>query len=427
MQKGRRERMISDERILCLLERELIPALGCTEPIAIAFAAAKARDVLGVLPEQLVVRCSGNIIKNVKSVVVPHTGGMKGISIAALAGAVTGGAEKGLEVLSGLSTQALEQAKELLASGVCKTELLETELPLHLRVLAAAQGEEVLVEVAHHHTYINRVEKNGTLIFSQPLPEEQGEPELAGATVGDIVAFAQRINLDRVRPLLNMQISYNTAISEEGLTQPCGAGIGAGLLRSSEESVRQRARAAAAAGSDARMSGCTLPVVINSGSGNQGLTVCLPVVEYARHWQVEEDTLLRALLISNLTALHLKQGIGRLSAYCGVVSAACGSGAAITWLAGGDQQQVDATIVNALANLSGMICDGAKPSCAAKIASAVDAAVLAHEMAMAGTCFSAGDGIIGADVEETIHNVGVLAREGMRETDQTILSIMMEG
>ena len=412
-----------------ILKEELVPALGCTEPIAISYAAAKAREVLGSMPDRLEVRCSGNIVKNVKSVVVPNTGNLKGIEASAIAGTVGGDPERKLEVLTALTPKDIERTKELLAADFCKVTLWE-DAPANLAIeMKSYCGEDwAKVVIVNAHTNIVRIERNGKVLFEKPTEKAQTyKTDRTKLNIRDILEFAETLNVEDVREVLSRQIAYNTAISQEGLRNPYGTCVGATLLKAyGSEDVRVRAKAAAAAGSDARMSGCDLPVVINSGSGNQGMTASLPVIEFAKELHVGEDKLYRALALSNLTALHQKTKIGALSAYCGVVCAACGSGAAITYLNGGGYEEICKTIVNVLGDVSGMVCDGAKPSCAAKIASALDAAIMGYTLAMQGKAFQPGDGIIKENVEKTIASVGRLGKDGMKETDVEVLKIMLD-
>jgi len=415
-------------RYIDILNEELIPALGCTEPIAVAFAAAVARQTLGEIPRHMKVHCSGNIIKNVKGVVVPNSGNMRGIEIAALLGAVGGDAEKGLEVLAEINEQHRIQARNLLEKNICEVKTLDTVEKLHIRIFTTAGDHSSLVEIKHSHLNIVRIEKDGKALFSADAIRE-GTDRLTDRSclnIADIVCFANNVSLPLVENIINMQIRFNTEISNEGLNNCYGANVGKTLLECYGNDVCTRAKATASAGSDARMSGCTLPVVINSGSGNQGLTVSLPVIVYAKELKVPQEKLIRALLVSNLTAIHQKTRIGRLSAYCGAVSAACGSGAGIAFLFDASQQEIEQTIVNTLANTSGIVCDGAKPSCAAKIATSVDAAIMAFHLASKGRTFRCGEGLVKNTVEETISSIGKLAQDGMRQTDKEILNIMME-
>ncbi|WP_312644615.1 L-serine ammonia-lyase, iron-sulfur-dependent, subunit alpha [Hydrogenoanaerobacterium sp.] len=413
-----------------ILKEELIPALGCTEPIAIAYAAAKARNVLGVMPDRIVAECSGNIIKNVKGVIVPTTKDLRGIEAAAIIGAVGGDPAKELEVLTGVTQEHLAQAKALIQKGICEEKILETPAKLHIIIRMFHGDNSSMVEIIHTHTGIVRIEKNDEVLLDVPHSQEEnfdGQTDRSCLNVEDIVEFANTVNVDDIREVLAKQVEYNTAISNEGLHKIYGANIGITLLSTYGDDVKIRAKAAAAAGSDARMGGCEMPVVINSGSGNQGMTVSLPVIEYAKELSVTTDRLYRALCVSNLIAIHQKTKIGRLSAYCGAVSAATGAGAAITYLYGGGVKEISQTITSTLANVSGIVCDGAKPSCAAKIASSVDAALLACYMTMQSRGFNSGEGIVKDGVEETIDSVSRLAKDGMQVTDEEILKIMING
>jgi len=420
-------------QFIAILQEELVPALGCTEPIAIAYAGAHARALLGKIPDRVCIKSSGNIIKNVKSVTVPNSGNMKGIPAAAAIGIIGGNPDKGLEVLADITEADITRTKEFLEQVPCKVSLLDTVASLHFIVEVFAGADSASVEIIHQHTNIVRTTKNGKEVMSVPFDPASANAALtdrSGLSVKKILAFADTIDLNRVRPILERQIEYNTRIAQEGLEHRYGINAGANLLKGARDevaiSVKSVGRAAAAAGSDARMSGCTLPVVTNSGSGNQGLTASLPVIVFAEEKKLPHDRLLRGLLVSNLIAIHQKTRIGRLSAYCGAVSAACGSGAAVTYLSGGSYEQVCETITNTLAVVSGIVCDGAKPSCASKIASSVDAALNAHYLAMQNRVFQAGEGIVKGDIEKTIAGVGSVAADGMRETDKVILRIMVE-
>lgn len=418
------------KELVDLLYSELVPALGCTEPIAIAYAAAKARQVLGAMPEHINITCSGNIIKNVKGVLVPNSGGMKGVGAAAVLGTVGGNADLALEVLSEVTEDDIEKTKQLLAEGFFTCKLQEGVENLYIVASVKGEGHTASVTIVNRHTTIAEMTKDGQIIYqlSKYSDEKKGKEEKKTwtLTMKGILDFAEIVDLDKVRPVLDSQIEMNTAIAKEGLSNVYGAQVGRTLLDCYPEDVRTRARAYAAAGSDARMGGCSLPVVINSGSGNQGMTVSLPVLQYAEKWGVSDEKTYRALIISNLTAIHLKHYIGSLSAFCGAVTAACAAGCAITYLGGGTYQQICNTIINTLANVGGIVCDGAKASCAAKIASAVDAAILAHQMSMMGRSFQGGDGILQEDIEDTIKSIGYMGRVGMKETDIEILKIMME-
>lgn len=416
------------KRYVKILREELVPALGCTEPIAIAFAAAKAREVLGKMPDHMEVFCSGNIIKNVKGVVVPNSGGMRGMDVAAVLGIVGGCADQELAVLESIKPEHIEQMKQLLNNNFCTCNLAVDVPNLYIRIRVWAGQEDAGVEIRDHHTNITRIEKNGTVLLQKEeerQEDDQEKAEEACLTVKGIIEFADQVNIADVKDVLDRQISCNTAISEEGLRNCYGAAIGKTILESYPNDVKARAKAAAAAGSDARMNGCSMPVIINSGSGNQGMTVSLPVIEYAKELKVSEEELYRALIVSNLVAIHQKYYIGDLSAYCGVVCAATGSGAAITYMKKGTYQQISDTITNTIANIGGMVCDGAKASCAAKIASAVEAAILGHCMSMNQRCFQEGEGLVKENVEKTIESIGKVGREGMRETDLKILNIML--
>ena len=413
---------------VALLNTELTMATGCTEPIAIAYAGAKLREVLGQIPEHCTVYCSGNIVKNVFAVTVPNSGGARGIDTAALLGIIGGDASAGLDVLHAVTPDQIAQMKEMVAAGCCDCELVEGVANLYIRIEAEAGAETALVEIRDYHSNITRIEKNGEVLFDAAnIPAGAAGPDKSLLNLRDIYAFAQELNLDEVRETLESQIRCNRAIAEEGLKNPWGAQVGRSILESEGgDSLVNRARAWAAAGSDARMNGCPLPVVINSGSGNQGITTSVPVIVYARETGKSEEELLRALTAANLVTTHLKTGIGRLSAYCGAVSAGCGAAAGIAWLQGGRFHKIAHVIVNAVAVTSGIVCDGAKASCAAKIAAAVDAGLLALGMYRDGNQFYGGDGIVKKGVENTIANVGRLARFGMEQTDKEIIALMMD-
>ena len=422
----------SDKRYRCyvqILNDELLPAMGCTEPIAIAYAAAKAREVLGLLPERTVVEASGNLIKNVKSVTVPNTGGLKGIEAAAAAGLIAGQPEKQLEVIADVPTQKKKEIAAYLQKKNITVRLAPSDLVLDLTVTVFAGCDTAKVRIVNEHTNLVLIEKNGKQYLNrQPCGENSsGDGTRKALSVDAILDFAKTCDLEDVKPVLERQIRYNSAIAQEGLRHPWGANIGKIIWECNDSAdVRVRAKAKAAAGSDARMSGCEMPVVINSGSGNQGLAVSLPVLEYAQALNATQEELYRALVLANLLGLHQKEGIGRLSAYCGAVSAGCAAGAGIAFLMHESDKVIKHTIVNCLAITSGMICDGAKPSCAAKIASSIDAALLALEMAQHGQQFKDGEGIVKKGVENTIQNVGRLGKDGMRETDKEILRMMLE-
>ena len=411
---------------LNILKEELLPAMGCTEPIAVAYAAAAARDLLGEKVKRAVISVSGNILKNVKSVVVPHTGGLRGIPAAVCAGIAAGDASKSLEVISSVSDEQVSEIKELLGSLPVEVELAENAHIFDIRVTLFSEKHSASVRIADFHTNIVSKEKDGEYVFRQET--EKGEEVLTDRsclTVENILRFADEVALEDIKPVLSRQIEYNMAIAEEGLKHQYGANIGKVLLRYAGNDVNAKARAYAAAGSDARMNGCEKPVVIVSGSGNQGITASVPVIVYARELGKSEEQMLRALALSDLVTIHLKTDIGRLSAYCGAVSAGVGAGAGICYLCGGGLEEISHTIVNAIAIDSGIICDGAKASCAAKIAQSVEAGLLGYEMYKEGNQFYAGDGIVSRGVENTIKNVGRLAHDGMAQTDKEIIDIML--
>ena len=415
-----------------ILKEELVPAMGCTEPIAIAYAAAVARKALGQMAQRMEVEASGNIIKNVKSVFVPSTGGLRGIPAAAAAGMAAGDPDLELEVLSQVGQQEQRAIQEYLEKTPITVKLAQTPFIFDITIRAWAGDDSALVRIVNYHTNIVRIEKNGEILqeVEAQAAQEEGLTDKSVLSVEGILEFVREVRLEDVEETLSRQIHYNTAIAEEGLQGDYGANIGRVLLKTYGDNVKVRARAMAAAGSDARMNGCGLPVVIVSGSGNQGLTASLPVIVYAKELGVTQETLYRALLVSDLVTIHLKSEIGRLSAYCGAVSAGCGSGAGIAYLHGWQKspqellRDVAHTIVNALAVNSGIVCDGAKASCAAKISSSVDAGLLGFYMYQNGQQFRGGDGIVSKGVEETIRNIGLLATQGMRETDREILDIM---
>ena len=412
---------------LAILREEIVPALGCTEPIAIAYASAKARSVLGCLPEHITVKCSGNIIKNVKAVIVPTTGDMKGIETSAVLGAVGGNPDKKLEVLVGVTEEDLALTRELLKKKICSVELIEGVSSLQIIVEMTAGNESSLVEIAFSHTNIVRIEHNGEQIFKKGLSVQNAtETDRSLLNLKDIYTFATTVNLEDVADLMERQVDCNLKIAREGLSNKYGANVGSTILEHYGDDVRNRARALPAAGSDARMNGCVLPVMINSGSGNQGMTVSLPVEVYAEELEVTREKKIRALVLSNLIGIYQKNELGKLSAYCGAVSAAVGAGAAIAYLNNASYEVIEETIVNTLGNVSGIVCDGAKASCAAKIASSVDAAILAYHMASERRGFRSGEGLVKDSAEKTLKSYGRMGREGMRATDVEILRIMLE-
>lgn len=410
-----------------ILKEELVPAMGCTEPIALAYAAAKAREVLGCLPDRVCIEASGSIIKNVKSVIVPNTDHLKGIPAAATAGIIAGKPEKELEVIAEVSKEDTRKMKEYLETTPITVEHVDHGITFEIIVTVYHNESYAKVRIANYHTNIVLIEKDGNVLYQIEVEgeKEEGLTDRSLLNVEDILDFANTVEVEDVKETLDRQIAYNTAISEEGLRGDYGANIGSVLLATYGDDVRTRAKAAAAAGSDARMNGCELPVIINSGSGNQGMTASLPVIEYAKELKSSETELYRALTLSNLVTIHQKTGIGRLSAFCGAVSAGAGAGAGIAYLMGGTFEEIAHTIVNALAIVSGIVCDGAKASCAAKIASAVDAGILGYNMYKQGQQFYDGDGIVIKGVDATIRNVGRLGKDGMKGTNEEIIRIMV--
>ena len=409
-----------------LLKEELIEATGCTEPIALALAAAKARSVLGELPEEVEVYCSGNIVKNVKAVVVPNSGGLKGIPVAALLGIVAGDENASLQVISHVDDEGRKALNEAIRNIKVKVILAERVPPLYIRVKVRKGYHNAEVEIAQTHTHFTKIVKDGEVISNIDFDRDAIVGINTEMCIDDIIEYAETVNLDDIRETIERQIADNTAISREGLTGKWGEKVGRTLLDEYGSSIMVRARAAAAAGSDARMNGCAMPVVINSGSGNQGMTVSLPVVEYAKEYGIDHDRLLRALVLANLTALHQKKYIGYLSAYCGAVSAGAGAGCGICWMLGGTRKQIADTLVNAMATIGGMVCDGAKSSCAGKISLSIEAALQGMKMAQKGLRFRPGEGIVKADDDETVRVVGRMGNEGMKGTDLEILHIMLE-
>lgn len=413
-----------------ILKEELVPAMGCTEPIALAYAAAKARTVLGALPDRVLLQVSGSIIKNVKSVIVPNTGHLKGISAAAAAGIVAGAAEKELEVIAQVSASEQEAIKAYLNRVQIDIQHVDWGHVFDLQVTAFLGDSWARVRITDFHTNIVLIEKDGAVLFEKPVSEKEvyeSRTDRSLLNVADIWDFATTADISDVVAILERQVRFNNAIAEEGLLGDYGANIGSTLLATYGNDVTVRAKAKAAAGSDARMNGCELPVIINSGSGNQGITCSVPLIEYAKELHCGKEKLYRALILSNLVAIHEKTGIGTLSAYCGAVSAGAGAGAGIAYLCGGDYQAVIHTVVNALAIVSGIVCDGAKASCAAKIASSVDAGILGYKMYCRGQEFKGGDGIVMHDIESTIRSIGMLGKEGMQSTNEEIIRLMISG
>lgn len=431
--KGRANMQVNDNTYRAYLEilrRELVPAMGCTEPISLAYAAAKARETLGAVPDRVVAEVSGNLIKNTKSVVVPNTNGLFGIEAAVAAGIAAGDASRELEVISSVTPEQKEAIAAFLVRDIIEVCAAESGLVFDLFIHVYSGASSASVRIVGSHSNIVYIEKDGQALLEREITEgsenlEEQEKNLL--SIQEILTFADICQIDDVRETLDRQIAYNTAIAEEGLKNSWGANVGSVYLKYGRDGdVNTRAIAKAAAGSDARMSGCELPVIINSGSGNQGITVSVPVIEHARAMGAPEERLYRALVVSNLTGAHLKSGLGRLSAYCGVVSAGCAAGAGIAYLHGESESVILHTIVNCLAIDSGIVCDGAKPSCAGKIVAALETAMLGYRMALEGEEFKGGEGIVKKGVENTITSVGRLGKLGMAQTDREILAIMLD-
>ncbi len=412
---------------LSILNGELLPALGCTEPIAIALAAAKVKEVLGEMPLSISLECSGNVIKNVQGVIVPNSGGLYGIKAAAILGVLGGNANAELEVITNVTKEQQDKTKELLNTDFCTCKLKEDIDNLFISIIAKSEKNTALVTIVNRHNLITKVEKNNKVLFSlDGIGTDKHNKYKKLLTVKQIVEFADNVDLKDIKNTIVKQIDCNELISKEGLNKAYGACIGKTMLKTYPDHISTIARAKAAAGSDARMAGCTKPVVINAGSGNQGLTVSIPVVEYGKHLNVSQEKIYRAVVLSNLMSIHLKRHIGNLSAFCGAVTAAAGVSAAITYLRNGTFNQICDSITNTLGNVGGIICDGAKSSCAAKISSSVDAAILASEMSFNGCVFQCGEGIIQNDIEDTIRAIGHVGKVGMNITDIEILKIMTQ-
>lgn len=408
-----------------ILKEELVMAMGCTEPIAISYACAKATQVLDHLPDRIVVKASGSIIKNVKSVIVPHTNGLKGIEVAAAAGALYGDADAKLEVLSSATREQIEELPEYVQNTNITVQHIEQGHVFDLEIHVYYEQEHASVRIVDTHTNIVQIEKNWQVIFEDKTTSLELKADHSALIMKQIWDFSQTVDIDDVKEILDRQITCNMAIANEGIHNSYGANIGHVILNMDSDCVKTRAKAYAAAGSDARMNGCELPVVINSGSGNQGITCCVPVVVYAKELDCTQEQLYRALVLSNLTAIYIKTGIGTLSAFCGAVSAGAAAGASIAYLHNGTYKEIQHTIVNALAILSGTICDGAKASCAAKIASSVDAGIMGYYMYKNKQQFYAGDGIVAHSVDETIQNIGTLGSQGMLQTNDKIIEMMI--
>lgn len=416
------------QNYLEILSEELIPAMGCTEPIAIAYCASKLRECLGFPPQKIDVLVSGNILKNVKSVIVPHTNGLHGIEAAVGVGIIAGNPDKDLEVISEVTSEQISELHAYLKITPIKIKPSHNEHTLYVELTGYHEDQFARVIIRDSHTHVYLIEKNGVVIQKREVENKRNakNTDKTILSVEKIYDFANTCLIEDVKPILDRQIKCNMSISTEGINNKYGANIGATILKYCPNDLMTYCKALAAAGSDARMNGCNMPVVINSGSGNQGLTASVPVIAYAQKTNKPEELLYRALVLSNLCTTHVKNNIGKLSAYCGVVIAGSCSGAAIAYLEGGDLEQLSNTIVNSLAIISGVVCDGAKSSCAAKIASSVEAGFLGYYMSKEGNNFFSGDGIVKHGVEKTIEAVGKLARVGMCETDKEIIHIMLD-
>ncbi|MBQ8622871.1 MAG: serine dehydratase subunit alpha family protein [Oscillospiraceae bacterium] len=410
-----------------ILEDELVPAMGCTEPIALAYGAAKCREVLGAVPERIEAHCSGNIIKNVRCVTIPHSHGLCGIEAAVILGAVGGDCSRSLEVLTSIKEDDVILTQKLLNEGACKVSLLDSHHALHFVLKFFKEDDWAEVEIKSSHTNITKIIKNGEVLWDINITSDKKNLDYLKLNLDDIFEFANTFEINDLKGLLDTQIKCNMAIAEEGLMGGYGVGIGKMIRLAYSKGVLTEMKAYAASASEARMGGCELPVVVNSGSGNQGIAASVPVIVYVRYLGLSEEKLYRGLAFSNLLTAFQKMYIGKLSAFCGAVSAACAAGTALTYLDGGNMTQIQNTIENTLANIPGIICDGAKVSCAAKISSALDAAYLAHRMAMQNQAYKAFTGILQESADETISCVGSIGKDGMKETDKEILRIMLGG
>ncbi len=416
------------EEFISIIREELVPAMGCTEPIALAYAAARGREVLGCEPEKIIAKCSGNMIKNVRCVTIPNSGGLTGIETACILGALAGDASAGMEVLEKISDAARARARELLEKGCCTVEFLDSEIPLHFIIEMCAEGHGVEVEVRHNHTNVVSIIRDGQAVFekAKELADKGYSTDRSRLTLEAIKDFADEVELESVRDIYERQIRYNMDIAYEGISGDYGIGLGRVIRGAYADGVVTRMKAFAAAASEARMGGCDMPVIINSGSGNQGIASSVPVIVYARERNIPTGKLYRALVFSSLLTIYQKEFIGKLSAFCGAVSASCASAAAITYMEGGTLAQIKATIDNTLANIPGIICDGAKISCAAKIASSLDASMMAHYLAMQDKEYEAYTGILKEDAGETISCVGYIGKVGMHQTDKEIIKMMLK-
>ncbi|WP_420604859.1 serine dehydratase subunit alpha family protein [Traorella massiliensis] len=410
--------------LINILKEELVPAMGCTEPIALAYCASLCAKVLDEEVIQVKACVSGNIIKNVKSVIVPNTGGLKGIEASIAAGICAGDSDLVLEVISKVDEQGRTRMREFLKRDCIEVTPFKTREALDIKIECIGEHHCSTVRISQSHTHVVLIERDGSILFEDHTKEKKKKSDHSILSVEKIVEFANEVKIEDVKEVLERQIRYNMRIAEEGLKNSYGANVGKLLLDIYGDDVKIKARAYAAAGSDARMSGCEMPVIINSGSGNQGMTASLPVIIYAKEMKASEELLYRSLVVSNLITIHLKSGIGRLSAYCGAVSAGCGAGCGIAYLNGGNYELIAHTLVNAIAIASGIVCDGAKPSCASKIAVAVDAGIIGYYMAIKGQEFKDGEGLVIKGVENTIRNISRLSSKGMKKTDQEIIDMM---
>lgn len=417
-----------EKQFLKILQEELVPAKGCTEPISIAFAAAKAREILGTIPNELIIEASGNLIKNIRCVTVPNTGNLVGIEASALAGLVGGESKLELEVISNLKPKHLKDINDLLLKNMVTVKLLDTPLNLHFRLQAITEKDHLMIEIKNLHTNIVKIVRNKEVIFEKPRVKKNFfgvETDRSNLTIENIVNFTETVDISEVQDLIDSQIKNNIAIAKKGIKGDFGVSIGQTILKH-DNSIYSQIKAYTAAASEARMSGCSMPVITNSGSGNQGLTTSIPVILFSKHLKVTKEKMYRALVLSNLLTIYQKSFIGRLSAFCGAISAAVSSGATFTYLQGGDISQIKMTITNSLANVSGVVCDGAKPSCASKIATGLDASFLGHFLALENHQYNPLSGILKNSADETILAVGKMASEGMKDTDKVILGLMLE-
>jgi L-cysteine desulfidase len=411
-----------------ILNSELKPAMGCTEPIAIAYCASIVKEVLGGLPTDVKIYVSGNIIKNVKSVKVPNTNGKVGIRVAAAIGLVAGDSRKELEVIANSKEEDVLKLESYMEQASINVFPVDNEHTLYIEIIGTLNDDVAKVIILDAHTNVYLVEKNNKVLYfnDKKVSNPVVTINKSVLNIRDIIEFANIVDINDIKDVLDRQIEYNLAIADEGINGNYGANIGKTIMKYANNDILTKCKAMAAAGSDARMNGCEMPVVINSGSGNQGITCSVPVITYAKHLNVSDELLYRALVVSNLTTIHIKNSIGKLSAFCGVVIAGAGCGAGIAYLEGGREREINHTIVNALGIISGVLCDGAKASCAAKIASSVEAGMLGYFMFKDGNQFISGDGFIKKGVENTIKAIGELARVGMCETDKEIIQLMMK-